>query len=377
LLTVYHYYRHFPATEGVINGGIEKSVAGLASGLVEDPTVRCAVLCEGQRDAQLVRPERFEVRCFAGNGGRLSLAPGLRDFVNREIAPDSIVVLHAIFHPSCQLMSRLLRKRGIRYVPAPHDPYHPTLFAAGRLKKAIYWRLFERPMLRNAAAVQVLDRRHEKYLRDRGVNTRVIEVGNGFSVDEVPDESTLRWRTNGPIRILFLGRLDPINKGLDLLIDAFAQIAKSNGEVRLTLQGSDKGEGAIVRRLIQQHGLDSRIEVLPPDYNTRASDLTARHDLFVLPSRFEGFGLSALEAMLAARPLLVTDIAGLAPHVRESGAGVVVDSTVESIRAGIEQLIASRPMWRDMGLRARRYVLENLRWSPIAASAIKQYRSLF
>ena len=46
-----------------------------------------------------------------------------------------------------------------------------------------------------------------------------------------------------------------------------------------------------------------------------------RHDLFVLPSRFEGFGLSALEAMLAARPVLVSDVAGLAPHIRERTPG--------------------------------------------------------
>ena len=106
------------------------------------------------------------------------------------------------------------------------------------------------------------------------------------------------------------------------------------------------------------------------------TELTAQYDALVLPSRFEGFGLSAVEAMVAARPVLISDIAGLAPHVRNCDGGVVVEATVDSIRAGIEQLIARRDEWREMGLRGRQYVLEHLNWTHIAREALSDYRRL-
>ena len=55
---------------------------------------------------------------------------------------------------------------------------------------------------------------------------------------------------------------------------------------------------------------------------------------------------------------------------------MVVDSTVDSIRAGIEQLIARRSEWRQIGLRGRRYVLENLNWPHIARDALMEYGKL-
>jgi glycosyltransferase involved in cell wall biosynthesis len=226
--------------------------------------------------------------------------------------------------------------------------------------------------------VQVLDKRHASFLRNLGVQTPVIEVVNGFAPGDVPDESALRFRDpsdQSPISFLFLGRIDRINKGLDLLMRAFAQL-KDAVELRLTLQGPDRGDRPALEDQVRRLNLSDRVTILGPDYDARPSDLAARHDLFVLPSRFEGFGLSALEAMLAARPVLVTDIAGLAPHVRAADAGVVADASVDSIRDGLKTLLSRRAEWKEIGLRGRGYVLENLNWTHIAADALAAYQPL-
>jgi glycosyltransferase involved in cell wall biosynthesis len=386
MLTICLYLRDFPADPSApLNSGMDKAIGGLAAGIMQasEGKLRSVVLCEGPTDSDAVRPDGgYRVRCFdnrSTHNMQFRLARGLRDFVANEMQP-GLVVLNAIFHTSVYSMSRLLRKHGVPYVAAPHDPYHPSIFNTKRWQKTLYWYLCERPMLRRAAAVQVLDARHGNYLRAQQVHTPVIEVLNGYTPADVPEESKLVWRDGNPdgaVRILFLGRMDRVNKGLDLLLDAFAPIAASSPDVVLTLQGADRsGERAILREQARMLGLTDRVNFLPPDYDNRPADIIAGHDLFVLPSRFEGFGLSAMEAILAGRPVVISDIAGLAPHVRAASCGVVVEPVVDSIRDGLVSMLHRRNEWRDMALRGRNYILETLDWKRIAAGAISEYRRL-
>lgn len=392
-LTIYHYLRGFHADDSPLNAGMEKAVAGLAGGIVSacartgDAGVRSVVLCEhpGVETVRTRNPEGFTVRSFDNaitDHKMFGLAPSFRQFVAEDLAAEArrgecLVVLHAIFHPSVYLLSRLFKKHGIPYVLAPHDPYHPAIFEGGKLKKKAYWFFCERRVLRGARAVQVLDVRHAHFLRELGVHTPVIEVVNGFAPGDVPDESSLRFRDandRSPVSILFLGRLDRMNKGLDLLIDAFAQLDER--DVRLTLQGPDRGDRGALEQQARDLSLSDRITFLDADYSVPPSNLALKHDLFVLPSRFEGFGLSALEAMLAARPVLVTDVAGLAPHVRSANAGVVADATVGSIRDHLKGLLSRRSEWREIGMRGRAHVLEELNWTHIGEAALADYRAI-
>jgi glycosyltransferase involved in cell wall biosynthesis len=71
---------------------------------------------------------------------------------------------------------------------------------------------------------------------------------------------------------------------------------------------------------------------------------------------------------------LISDIAGLSPHVRAAGCGFVVDSTVQSIRDGILSLLARRQEWPAMGMAGRKYAIDRFRWLRIGGEAMKEYR---
>jgi glycosyltransferase involved in cell wall biosynthesis len=62
--------------------------------------------------------------------------------------------------------------------------------------------------------------------------------------------------------------------------------------------------------------------------------------------------------------------------VKTCDAGAVVQPKVESIAAGLRQVLSRRQDWKSMGLRGRQYVLDNLNWRHIAADALRDYRSL-
>ena len=80
--------------------------------------------------------------------------------------------------------------------------------------------------------------------------------------------------------------------------------------------------------------------------------------------------------MLAGRVLLVSEIAGIAPHVEKCGCGVIVTPGVSSIKSGLIELLKCRSEWQEMGLKGREYALNHLHWDKIATVALDNYKKL-
>ncbi len=375
-MRLFFYLQDFPANGESPNLGICKAVHGLAHGFAENGTP-VVVLCEGEQNSVRQIAPGYEVRCIAGAPpARLygSVSSGLRSFV-LENSQDTLYVLNGIFHPGVCALAVLLRQLNVPYIVAPHDPYHPSIFSKNSLLKWPYWYLRERPMLNGALAVQVLDARHGQWLARLGVNVPVIETTNGYAKADVLPEDQLTWHHGGRPSAIFMGRIDAHNKGLDVLIDAMAQLPADTRPL-LTIQGPDWGDRAALVARAQRAGIEADVSFPEADFNASSPSLIARHDMFCLVSRFEGFGLAALEAMLAGRVVIVSEIAGISPHVRASGCGIVVNPTVQSVRDGIAEMLRLRPQWPQMGMAGRAYAIENLRWRRIAAGTWQEYNRL-
>ena len=377
-MNVAFYHKHFPAAGTPLIGGTAIAVHGLASGLVRSGA-EVAVLCEGTARSSHRSRAGYAIECFA-NGRRyrsFAAAPGLKRYAAGHLATrQGLCLVNGMFHPGAYAMGRILREYGVPYIAVPHDPYDEAVFRRNGYLKWPYWYLFERRLLMRARAVQVLDIRHAAGLRRLGVDVPVIEAPNGVATDCVPAVSELRWRVQGePVRLMFLGRIDAYNKGLDVLLDAVARLA-GRAAVRLTLQGPDWGDRLRLENRAAGRAIRDQVVFVGPDYERGSPRIIGEHDIFCLPSRFEGFGLAALEAMLAARVLLVSERAGIARHVQASGCGLTVQPTVDGIESGLLALIARRAEWPAMGLAGRRHALAKLQWNEIAAGLLEQYHRL-
>lgn len=372
------YLKHFPANGAPLNDGASTAVGGLASGLAANGA-QVSVLCEGPVRSSIRNGRGYAVECFINRKPyrTFALAPGLKRYVAEHLAPHrGLCLVNGMFHPGVYAMSAWLRRHDVPYVVVPHDPYDDAVFGRNAHLKWPYWYLFERRLLTRASAVQVLDMKHADCLRRLGIETDVIETWNGVEPDSVPEESELRWRAPGePVHLVFLGRIDAYNKGLDILLDAFARVAGPT-DARLTVQGPDWGDRARLERQAAGGMVAGKVAFRAPDYGRTSPRIIAEHDIFCLPSRFEGFGLSALEAMLGARVLIVSRHAGIARHVAASGCGVTVEPTVPGIEKGLLALLERRAEWRAMGLAGRRYALARLQWKNIAAAALEQYERI-
>jgi glycosyltransferase involved in cell wall biosynthesis len=372
-MPIYFYLKHFPLHDLPFSEGVTKAVHGLACGLIQQGR-SVTVLGEGPNPGVRQSDYGYTIRVFpaANTHPSFHLAPELGTFLETQVTQADRVILNGIFHRSVYAVSKRLKRLKIPYVVAPHDPYHPAIFQKNNLLKTVYWHLKEARMLRSAAGIQVLDERHQHWLTKRGIQTPTIALPNGFEPQDVIPEKDLIWPSHGIPQLYFLGRLDAYNKGLDLLLEAVAQILPET-PLHLTLQGPDWGDRAQLVTQVETLGIQSSITFLDPDFTARSAELAMKYDVFCVPSRFEGFSLSALEAMLAGRVVLISRVAGLAPHIEHCGAGLTIDPTVAAIRSGILELLDRRNDWQTMGLAGRDYALQQLRWEAIAATALSFY----
>ena len=106
-------------------------------------------------------------------------------------------------------------------------------------------------------------------------------------------------------RFLAVGRFSKQHKGFDLLIEAFHLFAQSNKEWKLDIVGEGVEE-ALYRSLIQKYGLEDRVFIHPFTNHVQAYYSNAQ--VYVLSSRWEGFGLVLVEAMAHGLPIVSSDL---------------------------------------------------------------------
>lgn len=137
------------------------------------------------------------------------------------------------------------------------------------------------------------------------LNTVVIPNGIGRDLFELPVERE-------GAHILFLGRLDIEQKGLDLLLDAFRSVA-AVVRVPLVIAGAGSAdEGPRLTQRLRTLGLENQVQAVGRVDGVRKRDLLRRAVFLVMPSRFEASPLVLLEGLASGLPVLLFGIPELA-----------------------------------------------------------------
>ncbi|MFG2822980.1 glycosyltransferase [Kitasatospora sp. NPDC048365] len=172
--------------------------------------------------------------------------------------------------------------------------------------------------------VAVGPRLHGRFLGylSRHDDREPLRFDPGFDVD---DRRPRRVPRGTPVTVLLMGRTDEaVLKGVDLAaraggIVAGWRYAANLGSVELVVRGVPESRTAEQRDRIRAWAGNDRLGVVPRTFTTdaqRLGDDLLRASLLVMPSRAEGFGLVALEAIVAGTPVLVSENSGIGELLR-------------------------------------------------------------
>ena len=293
--------------------------------------------------------------------------------------PD-VVHFHSIHIPQNVALAGYLDRVGLPYCVTVHGGLFPQALRRGRLKKALFTIAFERRYLNGARFIHAVSPGEIEAIRRHGVRRPVVVVPNG-----VPPEDGVAGSRPGTLAaehpvlrgrrvFLFLGRLDPWQKGLDLLIDAFARARLPDAALVLAGPDRDGSRRALASRA-QRAGISSQLVLKDAVFGEDRASLLAAADVFVHPSRWEGLSLSVLTAAAAGKPCLITREADPLGELERMRAAVIVEPSVASIAAGLQRIAAlDGDQLREMGERARRVAEAQFAWPSIAARLVDAYR---
>lgn len=371
MLRIGNFQSGFPEPDGITS-----AVQGLSRALSrEGHTV--VIYGYGCTAAATPMPADVQVIHFDAPRNPFSAPPALRRRLQENVDRLDLLVIHGMFNPPNIPVAACAASAGIPYVVCPHCPYDPVLLKKHGLRKAIYGLFFEKPALRRAAAVQVFCRKHAGLLQEYGIETPAIVVPNGFDPGEVPRDIPAQTPPLfGDPKLLFLGRLDSHHKGIDLLIRAFARVLHAElipPTTVLTLVGPDAGDNKYLQRLVADRQVESNVVFTGRVVDPGRWQILRSCDLFVLGSRYDGFAMAVTEAMLAAKPLLLSENTANADWIREAGCAWFVEPSIESLSAGLVDAVRDRARWPEMGARARQFAASRLTWNQAAGRAADQY----
>jgi L-malate glycosyltransferase len=168
----------------------------------------------------------------------------------------------------------------------------------------------------------------------------------------LPDYKPIPWPAAEIPRLACVARLDARFKGQDVLLQVLASERWRRRPWRLSLYGAGADE-PYLRALAEHFQIVDRVRFC--GHHPDVGKVWADEQVLVLPSRSEGTPLALIEAVIAGRPVVVTDAGDNARWVEPGVTGFVADGcTLTAVDNALESAWARRAEWPEMGKAARR-----------------------
>jgi glycosyltransferase involved in cell wall biosynthesis len=203
----------------------------------------------------------------------------------------------------------------------------------------------------------------DSFVKDFGVPMRKIHVvGAGINFETIPAE---RVRTESAPRFLMVGR-DFVRKGGEILMRAFADVRRKLPAAELVLIGpqiSSPPPGVRCLGYLSKKN-PAHVELIETTYREAG--------IYVLPSLYEPFGISLLEAMAHSLPCIAANHCAMPEIVRHGETGLVVTpGDPDSLATAMLELAQQPAKAISYGAAGRKRLLERYTWDAVAAQ-IKQ-----
>ena len=205
-------------------------------------------------------------------------------------------------------------------------------------------------------------------------NQHSIVIPNGMTI---PTESRTYF-TKDVLQFISIGRIEPYQKGLDILIDALYSMRDEllRQNCRFDLYGADVDGKAIgLKKRIKELGLEKFVAIHGPVYNEKKINILQSADIYIMPSRFEGHPMALIEAMAYGLPCIVSEGSNMRQEVDHWEAGWSFGTSVDELKCAIKKSIHNRTLINFFGKNAKELAKE-FDWNRIAKLSHNEYLEL-
>lgn len=196
------------------------------------------------------------------------------------------------------------------------------------------------------------------------------------------DRAALRTRLGLDPDALIVGCFGRIRaqKGTGDFVDAMIPLLRTRPHVHAIAMGGTTGHEGYARELqlrLDGAGLTDRLRLLPEVPVEAMPDWYAALDLYVAPQRWEGFGLTVLEAMASGVPVVATRVGAFEELIADGTTGYLTDpGRVSDLARAVEPLLDNEPMRTSMANAARPHVEAHFKIENEAEALLRTYRRL-
>lgn len=173
--------------------------------------------------------------------------------------------------------------------------------------------------------------------------------------------------------IFCLSRIDT-NKGHDYLLHAFNYVCQHDKDVTLVIGGGspnpnerEKGVFKMMHEIIDQYGIQDRVKMIGYVDDDMMAPYYQHARMFVLPSRFEPFGMTSQEAMACGKTVVASKLGGIRNVISNEENGLLVDpSDAEEFGKAMYSLIKDDEYNKRLGKNAHQLIIDEFSWEAIA-----------
>ncbi|MBE8998631.1 glycosyltransferase [Nostoc sp. LEGE 12447] len=297
----------------------------------------------------------------------------------QNVSKYDLLHVHAIFsYPSTVAMA-IARFQGVPYIVRPLGQLCEWSLQQSSRKKQIYLQLIEKANLNYSKSIHFTSKQEQQEASQLNLSSPSFILPHGVDIPNINPNARQHLRQylnlpdDEPI-ILFLSRLHH-KKGLEYLIPALGKLSDYRFTFVLAGSGSQEYESEI-KSLLVSNGIKNHTHITGFVKGEIKDLIMQGSDLFALTSYSENFGVAALEALAVGLPVLLTPGIALADLVAQQHLGYVTELQVTAIAASIQQALDHPHEAKEMGDRARKFILENYTWDRIASKLISVYTDI-
>lgn len=292
-----------------------------------------------------------------------------------------LVHIHGVFFLKNMLLARKINRLGLPYIISPHgNLMESALNTKSKHKKYIFRKLFSDRVLSNASAIHALANEEKNSVEKIVNNKDIFIIPNGM--DPITRTSKKSDELSKEFNVLFVGRIDVIHKGLDLLFESILDTTdyylENNIKFNFVGYFSSKYDEKYFNSMFRRYPVLRELFVIHgPKYGVEKERFFINADVFVHTSRYEGMPIAVLEALNYQLPCIVTAGTNMSEIINASFCGKSINFNKAELHSAIVELRSlSKQQLNSIGKRGSEYLRKELSWDNITQEYIKLYSKL-